>query len=1124
MNIVKYRFLLPASVMAFFATAVPAAIIEHQGNEWILDTGVVRKVVRLEAGRLTLASFRNAASGREYVTAAQPSPEFRLSVDGAVVTGTTGGWILVNDRIQPLGPGQWQLDLKLQRDAIQVEKHYVAYANTPVIREWVTITNVGGKAVKIEEPCFLAANLLAEEAADLDLSYVTGGGSFNGSQLLKTEPMSPGYRREFDNKVGQQPYGWYSNYLPLLVQRNRRTQDGIMAGWDYLGHWTLQAGFDPATGGRGEISLKIAGYAKMLEPGQHLETPKAFIGAFTGNLDELGNALLDWQYEYLWEHTNDDYFARTRWCIDWTGPYVGDGGTPSGDNWGRRLADNLRYTDLLRESGGDVLWDDAGWYDRYGSWQGPEWRLTNEYLAKHGMKWLLWFPTHLATPTSRVGQAHPDWILPGGITFDQSIRATVEWQFDVLAKSVKTWGDFQWRFDGEVAYSANDTDLLAADQNFRWLLEKFKTTFKQSGMDTCIGGGRWISYDIARFGDSGEYTDGGVGPYSSYYTSLLIPPDKYHNVIDYNHTSYRPASDRIHLSMNPCWYRDPGDGADVEAIRQDWDLYHYLRAQGVVGRWGHVFRPAVSNDDPIWYFQRMNRDGMKGIIITKHAKAAPTYFVTAKRISGGDRDGFQGGAPMIMCQLSTTNAAVIETGIYEDPIDGAHRYFGSGNEVYGPLNFKYQAATGETSFATGIAKAGMVRPATNRFFGMAIQPAGEPLVITELGLISRIRHEYVQGSDNTGRYRLSIVRAEDGQVIASAEIDMTQGHPDHLGFKYVKLPAPVRLDVASAKPVVVHPRGLIRAAEYDVRCAKSDYRARRSGADLMDNGVAFATVQPGELIFLNLPKHPGAGTDQIAPSTSSHATKRIGTNLGIQGVELQWSAASDDNWISYYEILRDGAVEARAAKGTFYFDYAGDPRQRINSRYEVRAVDGDGNRSGLTAVVLVAGEPATYRALGGYGPEQGGRQWRYEETLVDGPYRPLRWTKLGYEGLWYGSGQAQIGRIWMQAGAASDVARVFVVPEQCTLAISSAIRKDPSAENGRTVGVKVMQNDRQIWPASGWAEIESDAGKAVECRLEGVSAAAGDLIRFVARRTGKESADPILWDPIIVLSGPADKK
>ncbi len=1105
------------------AAAVPdPVVIKRTGDEWTLDTGIVRKVVRLEAGRLVLASFRNEVSGREYVSAAQPSPEIRFTVDGAIITGTTGGWTLVGDQVRPLGPGQWQLDLKLRREAIEVVKHYVAYAGTPIIREWVTITNAGRKAVKISAPCFLAANLQAGEAADLDLSYVTGGGDYNGSQLLKTEAMTPDYSRVFDSQVGIQN-GYYSAYLPLLVQRNRRTHDGLMVGWDYLGHWTLHVGADAATGRRGDLSLQVGGYAKTLEPGQQLETPKAFIGAFTGDLDAMGNTLLDWQYRYLWDFTNDDYFARTRWAVNWTGAWVGEGGTPSGDNWGRRLADDLRYVDLMREAGGDVLWDDAGWFDNYGTWRAPEWRLTNEYLAKYGMHWVLWFPTFLATPASRVGQEHPDWLVPGSLSFEQSIRATAEWQYALLARSVKAWGDFQWRYDGMPGFSANDTDFLQGDQNFRWLLEKFKSSFPQSGVDACIGGGRWISYDIARFSESGEYTDGGVGPYSSYYTSLLIPPDKYHNVVDYDHTFYRPASDRIHLCMNATWYRDPGDGSDVEAVRQDWDLYHYFRTEQVVGRWSHVFRPEVSNDDPIWYFQRMNRDSSKGVIIAKHARSAPTYFVTAQRLSGGEKDGFS-GVRLGMCQLSTTAAAVIETGIYQDPIDGEYRYYGSGAEVFGPVNFKYRTASGEESYAAGIAKTGIVRPATDRFFGMAIQPAKEPLVVTELGLIGRTRNEWAGGANNTGKYRLSIVRAADRQVLASAEIDLTQGNPDRLGFKYVKLATPVRLDAATDQPVILHPRGLIPTADYDVRCDKSDYHATRTGADLMDHGIEFATVLPGELVFLNLPKHPGAGTDPIPPSAPTAATKRIGTNLGVQGVEVRWEPATDDNWISYYEILRDGVVEARAAKGTFYFDHQGESGQRISSRYEVRAVDGDGNRGGLTPARLIAGEPATYRALGGYGPTQGGHQWRYEETLVDGPFRPMRWAYLGYEGLWCGSGQARIGRIWLQAGAASDVARVFVVPQRGTLAIDSVIRKDPSAENGRAVEIKVTQNDRQIWPAAGWAVITPDASKAVECHLAAVSADTGDLIRFVVRRTGQETPDPILWDPSIVLSGPADQK
>ena len=160
--------------------------------------------------------------------------------------------------------------------------------------------------------------------------------------------------------------------------------------------------------------------------------------------------------------------------------------------------------------------------------------------------------------------------------------------------------------------SATDTGYLDSDQNFRGLAQGFKEAHKASGIDACAGGGRWISYDMARLADSGEYTDGGVGPYSSYYTSLLVPPDKYHNVVDFDHTFYNAASDRTHLCLDPCWYRDPGDGPDLEAIRKDWEIYHYLVAQGVAGRWSHVFRPAVENDDAVWYFQRMDRTKLQG--------------------------------------------------------------------------------------------------------------------------------------------------------------------------------------------------------------------------------------------------------------------------------------------------------------------------------------------------------------------------------------------------------------------------------------------------------------------------------------------------------------------------------
>ncbi len=246
-------------------------------------------------------------------------------------------------------------------------------------------------------------------------TILRGGGNYNGSQLLKSEAMVSGYRKVIDSNGGIQP-GSYSGYLPLMFVLNQNSTEGVAIGWDYLGHWRFKID-DSAT-----MHLELAGFEKDLAPGDKIETPKAFVAPFSGGVDEMGNQLLDWQYAYLWEFTNPEYFAKTRWAVDWPQPWVGKGGTPSADNWGRRLALDLRYVDLLRESGTDILWDDAGWYDKWGTWNGPEWQRTNDYLRKHDMRWVLWYPTYLATQDSKVGQQHPDWLIPGQDTLEQSIR------------------------------------------------------------------------------------------------------------------------------------------------------------------------------------------------------------------------------------------------------------------------------------------------------------------------------------------------------------------------------------------------------------------------------------------------------------------------------------------------------------------------------------------------------------------------------------------------------------------------------------------------------------------------------------------------------------------------------
>ena len=47
-----------------------------------------------------------------------------------------------------------------------------------------------------------------------------------------------------------------------------------------------------------------------------------------------------------------------------------------------------------------------------------------------------------------------------------------------------------------------------------------------------------------------------------------------------------------------------------------------------------------------------------------------------------------------------------------------------------------------------------------------------------------------------GIYTLMLIRAEDGAVLASADLDASRGHADAMGFKYVALSTPLVLDAA----------------------------------------------------------------------------------------------------------------------------------------------------------------------------------------------------------------------------------------------------------------------------------------------------------------------------------------
>ena len=191
--------------------------------------------------------------------------------------------------------------------------------------------------------------------------------------------------------------------------------------------------------------------------------------------------------------------------------------------------------------------------------------------------------------------------------------------------------------------------------------------------------------------------------------------------------------------------------------------------------------------------------------------------------------------------------------------------------------------------------------------------------------------------------------------------------------------------------------------EFAVNAAKEN----RSGADLMAKGITLSDPQAGELVFLNLPKRPGCGTDKTAPSAPGRVLSRCEVNLGYSGVGVYWSPGSDDNWLSGYEIRRGDVVIDKVRTGTYYFDRS--EGWDSNAEYAVRTIDGDGNVSGWTAASATVQDVPVYSTLGGHSGKSG------LQRLESGVFE--RWLELCRDDLGSeGFALSRVGRYCQAAG------------------------------------------------------------------------------------------------------------
>ena len=420
-------------------------------------------------------------------------------------------------------------------------------------------------------------------------SYVNSWINGMAHQNMGQQPVASPYRQNLTSTGAWQFFPW------TALHRNDGPKDGLFVALEYVRTWALA--IDHGAAGPLTLTADLPDLkAVSLKPGQRLTMPVVTMGVFRDGLDNMAASLYDWQYEYLWDYTNADYYARSQ-CAAWW--FYSPRNVQ--EQFTARLAFDLNTSDAMRIMGYEVLWDDAGWSaypgdglppDGYSAcfqqtYEGPDFSQTQQYLHKTGMHWL------------RGSSVFPSaGVLDNKIALGRSSVADRRYAF-------RTWP--RKKLPGRC----------------QAILGRPSRSAFNSGVSHTLEFTGYLSYTYLNDLDH--------GPNSNHYYSYLEPPDRcgdctlsmlsiygtnkkdgscvqHGNSLESRSDTrspgfrYQKESARGMLTAIPSPYWGRMSPADTDLVRRDMDLYRFFRHEGLAGRWSYAFHPTAQGDQEHYYF------------------------------------------------------------------------------------------------------------------------------------------------------------------------------------------------------------------------------------------------------------------------------------------------------------------------------------------------------------------------------------------------------------------------------------------------------------------------------------------------------------------------------------------
>jgi hypothetical protein len=938
------------SCLATTATAAETtsgdATIRHEGTTWVVSTATVERTLAFEQGRLVSSSFKNKRGGREMIKPGAPVDELSAAVVGYAGTGP---WTLQRSDVTRLKQGELQLELTAARAPLAVTKTYVIYPGSSVIREWVAIANAGKEPITIVEPGFLNLSARLGEASSLDFHWMTGGENHPGSWVLKTESLNPAKPRKFDS---YEPFPTGSPIYPgdgvdVKIAHNGK-QVWPETGWKYVANARASAPFD--------VQVDVAAgdtlaFLTNMHGGIGWDTTR-FDPSITYPDGEAHTASKEfsetqgkngWKYQYLEAGRPVDlvfYPVPKQWRKakdNATGtPFVGqtdqhpDVGQDAARVWTAPRAGRVRIRGDASNTGNST--DDGGGYGFHmGTSTYAPWYALMDRTTRDGVVIGWDYFGHWASAI----QASPDG------TVSARLRVAGHKQTLAPGAALTTPKAFVGVFRDDIDEAGNEV----LDWQYRYLWD-----YTRDGWFPAI---RMLGYWMkgTGWGQSGVGWTGGGPDLASTFRKVF-------RVADLMSTT---GADVYHRDWG--WWDRAGDwnGPDFRATGD------YLRKRGM-GQLIYAFlytvdpQSDVARRHPDWVLGGSTLD-LSRPAVADHLVAQLDTFVARwgdfewrnDSTPSSPRDGDD--TPLLGQDAGFRD--VMRRFLDKHPGCAFQAVNGGGNNA----GYDYARYASTVSFSDGAV--GVIR---NHWASLLLPPdktsdipdIWNPNDYTKAVWRGLLCINFDMTGDTWDPAKLEGIRElidiyhylhKQGVVGRWVRVHRPTVTGDDPTMYFERLSGDHRRGVIIPKrpapsPVTIRPKGLLPAENYIVGFHETAGRQVRTGADLMEKGIVLATMAPGELIYLNLPLHPGSKLDTTPPTAPVASAKRRAENMGYPGVEVTWTPGADDNWVSYYEVLRDAAVIDKVSKGAYYFDHSAGAD--IAARYEVRTVDGAGNSSPLT--------------------------------------------------------------------------------------------------------------------------------------------------------------------------------